>query len=410
MPQESKKNQKPHAVVVGLDGMNGIQTARILARHNVPVIAIAKDPEHYCCRTKVCERILFTDTSSEDLIVTLETLGPTLERGAVLFPCTDMTVLQVSRYRRRLEKWYHIVLPEPEVVEMMMDKVRFYTYAQKHGLPIPRTLFLRNRDDAERAAATLNFPCILKPPVSAIPAWEQQSRLKAYKVSGADELLAVYDRHASLAEVLVVQEWVEGPNSNLYSCNCYFDGDQEPVVTFVARKIRQWPPMTGESSLGQECRDDVVLNETIRLFKSVGYHGLGYVEMKRDARTGEYFIMEPNIGRPTGRSAIAEAGGVELVYTMYCDALGWPLPENRVQQYGDVKWISLRRDFQSGLYFWRRGELTLKEWWQSLRGRKTYALFSWSDPGPFIGDLVRAGRLFLSTEERKKRDYQDPLS
>ena len=70
-----------------------------------------------------------------------------------------------------------------------------------------------------------------------------------------------------------------------------------------------------------QSRDDVVLRETVRLFKSVNYRGLGYVELKRDERSGEYYIMEPNIGRPTGRSAIAEAGGVELLYTMYCDAL-----------------------------------------------------------------------------------------
>ena len=40
---------------------------------------------------------------------------------------------------------------------------------------------------------------------------------------------------------------------------------------------------------------------------------LGYVEAKRDVRTGRHYLIEPNIGRPTGRSAIAEAGGVELL-------------------------------------------------------------------------------------------------
>jgi len=407
---ESQGIQRPYAIVIGLDGMNGIQTARLLARHDIPVIAIAKDPDHYCCRTRVCERILFADTAGEALITTLEALGPTLDQKAVLFPCMDMNVLLVSRYRQRLEPWYHVILPAPEVVEMMMDKVRFYTYAQENGFRVPRTFYLRNRADAEEAAESLAFPCILKPPISAIPEWEAQSKMKAYKLVEKADLLAIHDLYGSLADVLIVQEWVEGSSASLYSCNCYFDANSEPLVTFVARKIRQWPPLTGESSLGEECRDDVVLNETVRLLKSVNYRGLGYVEIKRDARSGEYFIMEPNVGRPTGRSAIAEAGGVELLYTMYCDALGWPLPENRVQQYGHMKWIHLRRDFQSALYHWRRGQLSLKEWWRSWRGRKAYALFSWSDPGPFLGDLTRAARLFMSAEERAKRDYEDPFS
>ena len=55
------------------------------------------------------------------------------------------------------------------------------------------------------------------------------------------------------------------------------------------------------------------------------------------------------------------------------------------------------------LFEWRHGSLTLKEWWRSIRGPKAYALFSWSDPVPFISDIVEVIRLLLSPQERKKR-------
>jgi predicted ATP-grasp superfamily ATP-dependent carboligase len=220
----------------------------------------------------------------------------------------------------------------------------------------------------------------------------------------------VYERNHEFADLLIAQEYIPGTSENLYSCNCYYDGNSKPVATFIARKLRQWPPETGESCLGEEIRNDEVLQETLNLFDSVGYRGLGYVEIKKDSSNGKYYIMEPNIGRPTGRSAIAEAGGVDLLYTMYCDALGRPLPDNRFQKYGNVKWIHFRRDLQSAVYYWRRGELTFGDWWRSVRGRKVDALFAWNDLGPFLGDLTRAIRLFLSPEERKKRDYSDVLS
>jgi predicted ATP-grasp superfamily ATP-dependent carboligase len=181
----------------------------------------------------------------------------------------------------------------------------------------------------------------------------------------------------------MVQEWIEGNDADLYSCNCYFNGSAEPLVTFIARKLRQWPPETGTSCLGEECRNDVVLETSIRLFKSVNYNGLGYVEMKRDQRTGQHYIIEPNIGRPTGRSAIAEAGGVELLFTKYCDLVNLPLPENREQMYEGVKWIYFMHDIQSAFYYWRRGELTFRDWRQSIRGSKNDAVFSWKDPAPF---------------------------
>ena len=411
MPLSIREAQGPYAIVVGLDCLTGLQTARILVRRGVPVIAIARDPRHYCSRTNVCEKILVANTAGEELIATLESLGPELKQKAVLFPCTDLSVLQISRNRRRLERWFHVVLPEPEVVETLIDKTRFTTHAQEQGLPIPGTFFLHNRADAERAARQLTFPCILKPPMKT-PNWERHTKAKVYKVAGPQEFLALYERCSAWAEVLMVQEWIEGPDANLYSCNCYFDASSKLAVTFIARKLRQWPPETGTSCLGEECRNDIVLDESIRLFESVRYRGLGYVEMKRDARSGKHYIIEPNIGRPTGRSAIAEAGGVDLLYTMYCESAGWPLPENREQKYGSVKWLDLRRDFQSAMYYWRRGDLTLKEWWRSWRGRKAHAVFSWTDPAPFWADLWRALGLQLASLKKgsRKQKAKTPFS
>jgi predicted ATP-grasp superfamily ATP-dependent carboligase len=228
----------------------------------------------------------------------------------------------------------------------------------------------------------------LKPPFKTAT-WEKHTTMKAYKISNADEFLNKHDRCSGWAEVLIAQEWIPGPDANLYSCNCYFNAESEPLVTFTARKLRQWPPETGSTSLGEECRNEVVLNEAIRLFKKERWHGLGYLEMKRDERTGRHYIIEPNIGRPTGRSALAEACGVEMLYTMYCDNAGWPLPENRQQKYVGVKWISLLDDLRSARHYWRRGDLTIRDWWRSVRGPKFHAVLSWSDPKPFIEDVRR---------------------
>jgi predicted ATP-grasp superfamily ATP-dependent carboligase len=380
------KNKLPYAFIIGLDCITGLQSARILARHGIPVIGVAKDPTHFSCRTRVVEKILQANTASEEFIELLEKMGPTLEHKAVLFPCTDMSVLTLSRNRQRLEKWYQIALPRLEVVEMLMDKVSFYTYAEKEGLAIPRTFFLRSRSDAESAADGLAYPCIMKPPMKT-PTWEKNTKAKVYKVASRQEFLDLYDQCSGWADLLMVQEWIEGNDADLYSCNCYFNADSEPLVTFIARKIRQWPIETGTSCLGEECRNDAVLEESLRLFRSVNYHGLGYVEMKRDQRTGKHYIIEPNIGRPTGRSAIAETGDVELLYTKYCDLLSLPLPANRTQKYQGVKWMYLRHDIQSALYYWWRGKLTLREWWKSIRGRKMDAVFDWNDQAPFWYDL-----------------------
>lgn len=407
MASISHNHQKPYAIVIDLDEINGLQTSRILAQRGVPVIGIAKDPNHYACRTNSCKKIIFTDTKNDSLIQTLEKLGPTLDQKAVLFPCEDISVLLISQNRDLLKNWYYIALPEADMIEMMVNKTAFYDYAQQKGFPIPQTFYIHNLAELQKAAERLTYPSIIKPPTSATNEWEVNCKLKGYKVADKEELFTIYNRCKPWADMLIVQDFIEGPESNLFSCNCYFNADSQPLVTFVARKLRQWPPITGESCLGEEIRDDKVLEITLELYKSINHYGLGYLEIKKDERSGQYFIIEPNIGRPTGRSAIAEAGGVELVYTMYCDVLGLPLPINREQKYKGVKWIFFKHDIQSAFHQWRRGQLTFKEWRRSIRGQKTDAVFSWKDLAPFWFDLVRAVRLFLDPEERRKRNFKD---
>jgi D-aspartate ligase len=374
------------AVIVGLDCITGLQAARILRARGVPVYGVAHDPAHFAARTNACRMVVQADTRGPGLIPALLALAGHLEQPAVLIPCSDDAVLRISAERRRLESDYRIALPDHEVVERLMHKPSMTRYARERGFRVPASFGLRTDADLERCLEGLRLPCVLKPALKD-PRWFSHTSAKAFLVRSRDELVRRWRECRRWSDELVVQEWIEGPESALYSCNCYFDRSGEPQVAFVARKIRQWPPGTGTSALGVECRADEVREESLRLFRELGFRGLGYVEMKRDARSGEFYLIEPNVGRPTGRSAICEAGGVELLYTLYCDLVGRALPARRQQRYTGAKWIYLRHDLQAALHGLRRGELDLGGWLRSLRGPKAYAVLSLRDPLPFLYDL-----------------------
>lgn len=378
-------------MVVGLDSTTGLQTARILARRGVPVIGVAADAGHPCCRTRVCQEIVIGDTSGPGLVSTLMDLSRRLPTRGVLFPCTDLAVLTLSRARDAVAPLYHLILPDAEVIETLVDKGRFAEWAERHGLPVPRSRLLRTAADVDDAAASLRFPCMLKPVVRT-PEWRRRTKVKGFPVLEPGALRPLFDRCRAWTDALLVQELVPGDDTSHVTCNCYVTKGGWPAVTFTSRKLRQWPITAGEGCLSEEVRNETVRAETIRLFRAAGHRGLGYVEFKRHEATGEYLILEPNVGRPTGRSAQAEAAGVELILTQYCDAVGLPLPAARVQRYGGTKWVHFRRDLQSAFYHWRRGELSAGAWLRSWRGPKTDALFSWRDPLPFLADLEYCAR------------------
>ena len=384
------------AVVIGLDNFTGLQSARILAARGIPVVGIAADTAHYCARTRVPRQIIRSATAGEPLVEALERLGRRLAAPAFLLPCTDLSVLTVSQYRADLEQHYRFVLPEHGVLVTLMEKASFAQHALDHALPVPPTAVLRTRNDAARAAAELAFPAVVKPSLKG-PEWFANTQAKALLVRGPADLLEVYDRVAGWTDALIAQSWVEGSEASLYTSNAYFGRDGSPLAMFVSRKIRQWPIETGQGSLAVEARNDAVVEATLRLYGSVDYRGLGYAEVKRERRTGSYFIIEPNVGRPTGRSAIAERGGVELLLTAYCDALGLPLPVEREQRYGGVKWIYWRRDLQSAAVRMLRRELTPRQWLRSVRGPSVEAVASLRDPLPMIAELgYAAGALARS--------------
>jgi predicted ATP-grasp superfamily ATP-dependent carboligase len=378
----ARRWRRPAAVVTNLEGFVGIQTARLMRRHGVPVVALSDLPRHPLSRTRSVDAVFDAGPDGADTARVLREIAPLFPVRPVLIPCSDIAVAAASVAREDLD--YHLVLPDNDVIELLTDKPRFLDHALANDIPVSPFRVLHSRSDAEAAATTLRFPVVMKP-YRGTAAWNERVGQKALRVFDAGQLLATWDRAEPDYPVLV-QEWVEGGDGNLYSFNGYFDASGRPLATFIARKVRQWPPHTGMSSLGVECRNDVVLETALRLFVSVPYRGFAYLEMKRDARTGQHYAIEANIGRPTGRSSIAEAGGVELHYTAYCDALGLPLPAAREQRYGRAKWIYFSHDAASAIYYLRRGQITPGRWLRSLRGIRADAVFSWRDPLPFILD------------------------
>ena len=156
-------DQRPAVVLIGLDNITGLQSARILASRGVRVIGLAANRRHFACRTRACERVVETAIAGPGLIATLKELAIEFEEPPVLIPCTDAAVLEVSAHRAELEPSYRFVLPDHAVVETLVDKGLFSAFATERGLPIPSTRVLTDRESASQAARQLSYPVIMKP-------------------------------------------------------------------------------------------------------------------------------------------------------------------------------------------------------------------------------------------------------
>jgi predicted ATP-grasp superfamily ATP-dependent carboligase len=50
----------------------------------------------------------------------------------------------------------------------------------------------------------------------------------------------------------------------------------------------------------------------------------------------------------------------------------------------------------SAFYYWKNGELTIRDWYKSIKGKKFYAVYSLKDPLPFIAEIGTAFKVIFS--------------
>ena len=366
------------------------------------MLGVARDTKHYACRSNRLDSIRAYRRENGDLLRVIREIDSIVDGPFMLLPCADWSVLELSRCREELPSNARIVLPPHETIQMLMDKGSLDEFARSAGIRTPRTIQVPSGVKDPDVEA-LTFPVVVKPARKSA-AWDGAM---ATKVVVCDDPEKLGETAANLPEsvgTLIVQEWIPGREDQLYSCNVYIDRSGDVLCTFVARKLRQWPPNAGTSASGESVLDPRVSDLAAELFSRAGHRGLGYVEMKYDERSDSYVVIEPNLGRPTGRSAIADGGGVDLLYTAYCDAVGVEVPRPRAQRPETNKWVYLRHDLQAAVVAIRRRELTWRGWLKSLRGPKTFAVWSLSDPLPFLVDLwATLGREAVGLRARSSR-------
>ncbi len=379
--------QYPHAIIIKLDYTTGLQTSRILAGYGIPVIGIADNPNHYCCKTNSCKRVIASKTSNEELIQTLIGLGKTLSEKSVLIPCSDDSINVISLHREKLKEWFHFVLPEHDTLELLTDKEKLYKYCIDNNYSIPSTFFPKNESDLDDIERVIKYPCILKPKKNDIE-WQSLFEHKAIKIDNPEQLYKSLGLCLNSGVEPILQEWIEGEESNIYQCYFYFDTNHKPLLSYTSRKIRQWPVDMGEACLVEDNHNEILIKEALKFYSTIRFIGITSLEIKIDEKNGNHYIIEPDVSRPNTSIGLVEAVGVPILHALYCDALNLPLENGIKIKKRGAKWICIRTYLLASWANYLQRRLTLSESLKSIYGVKSFAVLSLRDPVPFIYDMI----------------------
>lgn len=384
---------QPIAVVTNLEHITGLNTARSLQQAGVRVLGLSTSPESPLSRTNCCELIFHQDKN--DLIETLLKIGSELDSPCLLFPCSDVYVYLISEHREQLKSLFHVSLPDKNTINTFIDKICFAEYAEQHNLATPASYKIYKNKPLSDQIQEVDYPCLLKPTVKDKQWKRHNPRDKVFKLNNKSELIDKCTEIFGYMSECLVQDWIDGDDGDVYFCLMSYDEQSKCIAAWTGRKIRQWPSLTGSTASAEPVNNDFVMSESRRLFDSVAYKGLGSVEFKYCKRRKKYFITEPTVGRPNLQSRIAVVNGCNLPALL----LKTYHPDFTFNQDNDrpCKWINEWSELYSSKYYRRAGELTLYEWFKSLKGDKSYALFSATDMKPFYFYLLKNLKAKFST-------------
>jgi D-aspartate ligase len=372
------------AVVIG-GGCQGLGIARSLGRRGIPVCLI--DDEISIARASrfVQDAIRVRDLRTERAL--LDALALAQDRlslsGWVLYPTREENIAGIAANRDELRRDFRVPTPELASIRHAWDKREVYGLAERLSIPIPRTWFPQSEEDL--IVIEVDDPVVLKPAIKEH--FFYATHAKAWRANTAVELLAAFRRATEImpASEVIVQEMIPGGGEQQYAY-CAFFREGRPVASMTVRRRRQHPSDFGIASTYVETISLAELEEpSCRFLTAIDYYGLVELEYKRDPRDGVCKLLDVN-ARTWGYHSVGGPAGVDFPYLLFRDQIGAPVKEAHAQP--GVRWIRLSTDVPNALQDIWAGRLRPGEYLRSLRGVRTEAVFSITDPLPGLYEIA----------------------
>lgn len=345
------------AVVVGAQ-VNGLGVVRSLAAAGVPTMVVDDNLRGAAMWSRWSKRHLVKRTFGRALVDGLLKLQQAMPARPVLILTDELAVSTVSEHRAELSPSYRLRLPAAPMVAALGDKGLFRCFAETHALPVPRTIVVKGESELAQIPK-LGSPVIIKPADKFLV---HMGRLQRLSVADTiDDATATCRRFLKLGATPVAQEWIDGPDGNIYFALFHCGLSPSSKSIFFGRKIAANPPGVGSTAFCVPAPEAAELLRplTEKFLEVSQYEGLGSLEYKWDPRGRRFVIIEPTVGRTDFQEEIATLNGLNLALIAYCYELGLPIPKQK--QVDVAAWresfrrIRVRPGFEVRTYdgYWR---------------------------------------------------------
>src|SRR5690625_1076134 len=302
---EVTSRSEPPAIVIGEPGL-----VHCLGTEKIPVQTVSEDRSNISAWSRYSRKHhIFGQYDSDEFVDDLCNLGRNLSSRPVLMSHDDRALLTISDNREKLSPHFRFLLPEKQMVEMLLDKLQFCRLCNRYDLPAPASIEINDPDELHQVWDVITPPYLIKPGYRHYWYSPDFSRVvgtyqKAYVCNTFPELESLYSRIAQIHPAVVIQEFITGTDDQMYDVNLHVTEEGAIDSYVIARKLRVYPPVAGWTCYSETVIDDELFEVCRQIIDRLNLVGLLNLQFKQDSRTGEYKLIEIHV-----RSSILDYQG-----------------------------------------------------------------------------------------------------
>lgn len=284
-------NKKKVDAVVGFPReVSGFSIINSLQRKGVRIGAYDSDPSSAGLFMK---GLNFSKTVPDPLkdesafIETLLSYGDKHNRP-VLIDLESSTLEVIARNQDTIRKYYQLLLSPQDVLDIALDKAKTVQFFESNNLSAPKTLEVKNSNSLSNWGNC--YPAVFKP-----------RRGKGGRgqviVKSKSEALEFWNNTQTKPDQYILQEWVPGPVTNLYTCGLLCAPGGEVRALFSGQRlgvVQTKKVPEGVTSYARSVRIQEILETVTTFAKKTGWSGMAEFEFKKDERDGKFKILEIN--------------------------------------------------------------------------------------------------------------------
>ncbi|BDQ02761.1 MAG: hypothetical protein KatS3mg037_1336 [Ignavibacterium sp.] len=379
------------ALVLNCNNIMSLPIIRLLGKNNIPVDTIfgtRKSKANYqeiIRKSKYIRQTLFFDESDyeKNLINLLINFGENCKLKPVLFLASDTVLNIISSNREQLKSLYYFTLPPDITIKQILRKEEFIDLANFNNLPIPKSIKINDITKAFDQIKDLEFPVIIKPSWRTNDWLEKFKEKKVFRIYSRNDLESAVEQIKEFDTNYLIQEIIPGSEDQIFCSFAVLDHNSEPIEVGFCRKLTQFPPNFGNTSVAIPIYDERLKHLSEMIFKKLKLVGYASIEFKLDPRDNKFKIIEITPNRFNRQFAVTYLNKLNLPLQLYRFELNLP-PQKIEYKFSKNLWMSETNEIRriKSLNNNKLKELSLL--FQRIFRTRFFEIFDFRDIKPFF--------------------------